>query len=209
MELFNPKDGTVYYFVTDEWDVTSFVWSGDVIDFGLYGSGNCFETQEEAKAFAAQIRALRFGTDSTKPEAEPVAKKETELPDWCKPGAWVYDTSESSYARINTIDEFYVDFISYSLTKEEFVKTYVEARVRRKTYNELRSLVGKVIYYPYDNAIALCTSVEDLPSDAFIQIGNTRYSATELAETLLQTEDGELIGPVKEHYDEEREEWVK
>lgn len=55
-----PKDRQRYYYVTlgTSSDVDWHAWDNDRIDNDLYQSGNCFKTEEEAKAKLEQIKKL-------------------------------------------------------------------------------------------------------------------------------------------------------
>ena len=44
-----PKDGDVYYGVVADGTIKRITWNDDIIDYGYYKLGNCFETDEEAQ----------------------------------------------------------------------------------------------------------------------------------------------------------------
>lgn len=50
-----PKDGEDYYVISTLFKVLRFTWQGYCYDFDLIKSGNCFKTEEEAKAKANEI----------------------------------------------------------------------------------------------------------------------------------------------------------
>ena len=50
-----PKDGEDYYVISTLFKVLRFTWQGSCYDFDLIKSGNCFKTEEEAKAKANEI----------------------------------------------------------------------------------------------------------------------------------------------------------
>ena len=50
-----PKDGEHYFIITTILNVIRFTWQGYCYDFDLIKSGNCFKTEEEAKAKANEI----------------------------------------------------------------------------------------------------------------------------------------------------------
>lgn len=50
-----PKDGECYYVINTFFKVLRFTWQSYSFDFDLLKSGNCFKTEEEAKAKADEI----------------------------------------------------------------------------------------------------------------------------------------------------------
>ena len=50
-----PKDGEDYYVINTLFKVLRFTWQSYSFDFDLLKSGNCFKTEEEAKAKADEI----------------------------------------------------------------------------------------------------------------------------------------------------------
>ena len=50
-----PKDGEDYYMINTLFNVIRCTWSSSGFDFDLLKSGNCFKTEEEAKAKANEI----------------------------------------------------------------------------------------------------------------------------------------------------------
>ena len=50
-----PKDGECYYVINTLFKVLRFTWQNYSFDFDLLKSGNCFKTEEEAKAKADEI----------------------------------------------------------------------------------------------------------------------------------------------------------
>ena len=50
-----PKDGEDYYVINTLFKVLRFTWQSYSFDFGLLKSGNCFKTEEDAKAKANEI----------------------------------------------------------------------------------------------------------------------------------------------------------
>ena len=50
-----PKDGEDYYVINTLFNVIRCTWSSSGFDFDLLKSGNCFKTEEEAKAKADEI----------------------------------------------------------------------------------------------------------------------------------------------------------
>lgn len=44
-----PKDGDVYFGVVADGTIKRITWNDDIIDYGYYKLGNCFETEEEAQ----------------------------------------------------------------------------------------------------------------------------------------------------------------
>ena len=53
--MWQPKDGEDYYVINTLFKVLRFTWQSYSFDFDLLKSGNCFKTEEDAKAKADEI----------------------------------------------------------------------------------------------------------------------------------------------------------
>lgn len=56
-----PKEGDRYYIIGDDGDVVPDTWDGCDLDADRYNFGNCFRTEEEAKAMAEKVKKLLKG----------------------------------------------------------------------------------------------------------------------------------------------------
>lgn len=57
-ERWNPEQGETYYFVNSTCDVSDWEWLDDSVDRLHYKNGNCFSSEEKAKAAAEKVKAL-------------------------------------------------------------------------------------------------------------------------------------------------------
>lgn len=60
-EPWKPKVGEIYYFIAGDGKVRMSKWYGDEVDNDTYNLGNCFETNEEAKAAVPRVKAALKG----------------------------------------------------------------------------------------------------------------------------------------------------
>lgn len=77
-------------------------------------------------------------------------KQEAELPEWCKPGAWVFDYNEREYAKVGSISGDKVKLIYVGKQPEIKSKQYIidcffEARLRPYCSQEMKQLVGRIL----------------------------------------------------------------
>ena len=113
------------------------------------------------------------------PEQNP---EETELPDWCKFGEWIFDANENCYAKVICVGELIELLYRCERDQETRSRQYIndfckQARLRQHTADEMRQLVGKVLEDKYAN-LYLATSY--LPHRGGLLFGGYYYDAGEL-----------------------------
>jgi hypothetical protein len=134
--------------------------------------------------------------------------KENELPDWCKPGAWVWSNNFGFFLITSIKDgaikgecpgygEIFVDYHS------EKIK---EAYIRPFTHEEMKNLVGKILVNKETKDINLVTDYinevdEDDPSYHYctVYVGGENMVATDLLEDF--TIDGYPCGQLERKED--------
>lgn len=132
-----------------------------------------------------------------------VERPAAKLPDWCKPGAWIYTSSEQ-YLKINGVS---IDLQKIELSngatwsKQDIIDEAVFARLRPYNAEEMKALVGKVISHQ-PNAY-LCVGFHR--GNETVDYGPYRHTEQDLLKTGA-TIDGKPCG-VLEHL--ENGEWVK
>ena len=67
-ERWKPECEDWYYYITNRGEIEHYPWVDDACDYEYYEYGNCFKTEEEAKAAAEKVKALLLSLH------EPVAK---------------------------------------------------------------------------------------------------------------------------------------
>ena len=55
-EVWKPKDGEWYWFISHSGEGLTTVWHGDIVDQSRYALGNVFKTEEEAEFRTKQIK---------------------------------------------------------------------------------------------------------------------------------------------------------
>jgi hypothetical protein len=131
--------------------------------------------------------------------------EKTTLPEWCKPGAWLWVKSAESYEQIEEIEGRNIICGTIFFEVGAIGKTAFEARVRPWTFEEAPFMVkakdknGKIEL--------LRLHIEDSGNFFFRYHGYTDERADFFAKNFTQV-DGSPCG-VLEHFDPEREEWVK
>lgn len=118
-----PALNGMYYYINCSGGVLPTHWCDDDADRTLYNIGNCFATAKEAKEVAdtwkrhlneyhksknlnwsSSSKLMELCTNAFKNIGGLSNTSETvELPDWCKAGAWAYD-SNNGYHKIVRID---------------------------------------------------------------------------------------------------------
>lgn len=125
-------------------------------------------------------------------------KPETELPDWCKVGGWVWldpqkITGANGYEKVTNVDGLGLMFESGLMVC--FSHRILQARLRPYNAKEMRGLVGKVVSTKRDCGIITGYRGED--NKVIVAWENIRYSAEALLE-IGATIDGKPCG-VLEH----------
>ena len=130
--------------------------------------------------------------------------KKKALPDWCKVGAWVYNTVYKEYVQISDIDEFEVslkDGAYCSMGIKSFLEDCRQARLRPYNAEEMKALVGKILADKDGNM----NIVEGWSADIKkVRFDHLYYSAEKLLDSF--TSNGKPAG-VFEHL--ENGEWVE
>lgn len=62
-ERWKPERGETYYWIDSLGAIGSYEWRGDSTDRAHYRRGNCFKTEEKAKAVSAKISAMLSSLD--------------------------------------------------------------------------------------------------------------------------------------------------
>ena len=62
-ERWKPERGETYYWIDSLGYIGSYGWAGDSTDLAHYRRGNCFKTEEKAKAVSAKISAMLSSLD--------------------------------------------------------------------------------------------------------------------------------------------------
>lgn len=153
-------------------------------------------------AFCVKRKDYEPEWDEITEDAEPT-KQEAELPEWCKPGAWVFDCNEREYAKVIDITGEIEDVdLIYIGTKERVTKSrkYIidccfQARVRPYCSQEMKQLVGRIL----DNGtrMAMVTACE--PDNVLARLQEVVFMADDwyTAENLIEygyTIDGKPCG---------------
>ena len=217
-----------YYRINALGEVLPARWDNDFRDGYLYTLGNCFATVEEAEEVAeiwkrllneyhksknlnrsSSSELMELFTDALKNIGGLSAKSDTvKLPDWCKLGAWVYD-SNNGYGEITSIKEdrssCYIEFDGGAddFVSEDFTKLK-QARLRVFNAKEMKALVGKVLTR---NSLSTPFSFLGLYTDGdgkFIEGHRFRFTAEELKEYF--TVDGKPCGKLVH---KEGDDWVE
>ena len=89
-------------------------------------------------------------------------KQETELPDWCKVGEWVYVKEESAYAKVESIGHIGSNLVLYPDKRMLLARSngyirdqVVQARLRPYNAEEMRGLVGKVLEWGNNSELVI------------------------------------------------------
>jgi hypothetical protein len=212
-ERWKPEEGERYYFIGADGKAGQTVFY-EVFESGPqnWELGNCFKTEAEAQVAAEKVKALLLNLpDKDNNQASNLPDKDNnqasnlpdkDLPDWCKPGEWVYLSNEE-YDKIESIDGFGVNFASGAIINKEYIhEEAVSARLRQYNDEEMMGLVGKVlrgcVKFDFFALIVYAESGE-------IQTNAHCYTADELLNNGY-TIDGKLCG-VLEHLEDG--EWVE
>lgn len=167
--------------------------------------GNCFKTEEEAKAAAEKVKALLL---SLQDNDENLQENDVTLPDWCKPGAWVW-SSDYGFFLITSITDGAIKgecpgygeiFMDYHFEKIK------EAYIRPFDNEEMKNLVGKILVNKETKDINLVTDYinevdEDDPSYHYctVYVGGENMVAGDLLEDF--TIDGYPCGQLERKED--------
>lgn len=131
--------------------------------------------------------------------------KETKLPDWCKPGEWVYLSNEE-YDKIESIDGFGINLASGTIINKKYIhEDAVSARLRPYNAEEMKALMGKVLERKDGDAFLVTSYTPQLEKDlCAVDIDNMWVTPDDVLKDF--TIDNALCG-VLEHL--ENGEWVK
>ena len=110
------------------------------------------------------------------------------LPEWCKPGAWIFDHNERRYAKVLSIGqdglvEFHANRYKYSEKRsfEYIADCCSEARLRPYNHHELKALVGKVLETIHTRRlVTACEDGEDGDKSWAIYMVDEWYTAEDL-----------------------------
>jgi hypothetical protein len=204
-ERWKPEKGKMYWMIDFCYTkaVGPMSWAFDWIDTAAYQSGNCFKTEAEAQAAAEKVKDLLLSLHDT----TQVNTQDKQLPDWCKVGAWGYDTADACYFEIVGITAFNVDVAyigkawRYNIGVNVFNDNYKPARSRPYNAEEMKALVGNTI--DYDSHVCLVIGYNGNNNTIFIGNGSELRGSTLMD---YYTIDGKPCG-VFEHL--ENGEWVK
>jgi hypothetical protein len=133
-------------------------------------------------------------------------ERPAKLPDWCKPGAWIYTSSEQ-YLKINGVS---IDLQKIELSngatwsKQDIIDEAVSARLRPYNADEMKALVGKVVQKGR-NLYLVTAYIEEYKSIIIASLSSSLLDAELLIVNNI-TIDGKLCGCL-EHL--ENGEWVK
>lgn len=128
-----------------------------------------------------------------------LVERPAKLPDWCKEGEWVFDTTINKYIKVSTDD-----IIKYSAKVCKYISDgeIVQARLRPYNAGEMKALVGKVIERYSSAYLVISYAHDDFETTVYIE---GKYLS---ADNLLRdfTINGKPCG-VLEHL--ENGEWVR
>ena len=129
-------------------------------------------------------------------------ERHAKLPDWCKVGEWVWDIHTKEYVKVTSVDDNEVSFnggFYGAVTPGSFAVEYKQARLRPYRAEEMKALVGKVIYTSEAKAFMVISY-----AGGEVLFGKFLHTAEDLALDIYKFPDGKPCG-VLEHLEDGEE----